>query len=206
MRTAVQTNCHYGGEYLRYIVDSNKRVESLHEISSVEVTQLDQREDPCVSAHEADFNKCVQDFVDSLLNCTLPWRPQRLLPQCSGKRAEYDLFMNLTSTILQSDEETLSELTGCEPSCTRSDYSSKFVSNVVLPDDDGEKDNVLILKLYYARNRVTVRRQYYTYTLEHLIADLGGCLGLLLGYSLLGFYDTCVSLSQCKSKIKCTSD
>ena len=68
-----------------------------------------------------------------------------------------------------------------------------------------QKDKVLILKLYYARNRVTVRRQYYTYTLEHLIADLGGCLGLLLGYSLLGFYDTCVSLSQCKSKIKCPS-
>ena len=70
----------------------------------------------------------------------------------TGKRAEY-LFINLSSTILQSDEETLFELTGCEPSCSRGDFSTKFVSNLVLPDDDGdgEMDNFLILKLYYTQ-------------------------------------------------------
>lgn len=88
MRTTVKTNCHYGGEYLRYIVDSNNRVESLHEISSVEVTLFDQWDDPCAPAADgADFNQCVQDYIDSHLNCALPWRSHHgslSLPLCSG--------------------------------------------------------------------------------------------------------------------------
>ena len=37
-----------------------------------------------------------------------------------------------------------------------------------------------------------MKEEYYTYDISNLIADFGGFLGLLLGYSILGLYDTTV--------------
>jgi hypothetical protein len=38
-----------------------------------------------------------------------------------------------------------------------------------------------------------VKKQYLTYDSDCLIADVGGYLGLLLGHSLLTFYDSFIA-------------
>ena len=50
-------------------------------------------------------------------------------------------------------------------------------------------DNYVEIWLYYGTSRITVKEQYYTYGFDSFIADIGGYLGLLLGNSILGFYD-----------------
>ena len=50
-------------------------------------------------------------------------------------------------------------------------------------------DNYVEIKLFYGTSRITVREQYYTYGFGSFVADIGGYLGLLLGNSILGFYD-----------------
>jgi hypothetical protein len=47
----------------------------------------------------------------------------------------------------------------------------------------------LSLNLYYGSGRYQVRHQYLTYDAQSLVADIGGYLGLLLGHSVLSFYD-----------------
>ena len=42
----------------------------------------------------------------------------------------------------------------------------------------------------------SIAPQFYIYDTPNLIADFGGYLGLLLGYSLLGFYDTLMDLCE----------
>ena len=39
-----------------------------------------------------------------------------------------------------------------------------------------------------------MKDEYYTYDISNLIADFGGFLGLLLGYSILGLYDTTIQI------------
>merc|ERR1711879_731855 len=43
--------------------------------------------------------------------------------------------------------------------------------------------------MYYVHNRYDVKEQYVVYDSADLFADVGGYLGLLLGYSLLSIYD-----------------
>ena len=47
-----------------------------------------------------------------------------------------------------------------------------------------------MLRFYYNQWEVLVRDHVYDYDELNLVADFGGWLGILLGYSLLGFYDT----------------
>ena len=47
----------------------------------------------------------------------------------------------------------------------------------------------LTLQFYYQGSRYDITSQYLAYDIENVIADTGGFLGLLLGYSLFGFYD-----------------
>ena len=49
--------------------------------------------------------------------------------------------------------------------------------------------------------RRTPRTQYVTYDSQNLIADIGGYLGLLLGQSLLSFYDSAKELWQARAKV-----
>ena len=52
----------------------------------------------------------------------------------------------------------------------------------------------VVIGLYYVSNKVTVKEEYYTYDTANIIADFGGYLGLLLGYSILGFYDNSIGV------------
>ncbi len=54
---------------------------------------------------------------------------------------------------------------------------------------EGDPVNCTRLELYYASNRFMQEEQYYTYGVGNLVADIGGYLGLLLGHSIINFYD-----------------
>ena len=46
-----------------------------------------------------------------------------------------------------------------------------------------------VLQFMYTTSQYMEEVQYYSYGLHDLIADFGGYLGLLLGHSLLSFFD-----------------
>ena len=52
------------------------------------------------------------------------------------------------------------------------------------------------VSIFFAKDKFPVKEQFYIYDTPNLIADFGGYLGLLLGYSLLGFYDTLMDLCE----------
>ena len=45
------------------------------------------------------------------------------------------------------------------------------------------------LEWQYMNTDLIVRKEYFTYDINSLIADIGGYLGLLLGYSILSIYE-----------------
>ena len=116
--------------------------------------------------------------------------------KCDIPIRKISIFRAASSELSWSDEERFSRLSECKPSCRRNEYLAR-------PVGKREKlwdytwyymDNYVQIWLYYGTSRVTVKEQYYTYGFDSFIADIGGYLGLLLGNSILGFYDTLIDL------------
>ena len=84
----------------------------------------------------------------------------------------------------------------CIPSCRRVEYSTKLQGS-----GKTDKADELELQFYFTKDKFLVKEQFYIHDNANLLADLGGYLGLFLGYSLLGFYEPLMNLLGHLSKI-----
>ena len=131
----------------------------------------------------------MKDHMYSNINCTLPWVAEandKDWQLCSSP-AEYDLFYaTVMGGFYHHNSAYIENVAKCYPCCNRVGYSAKL--------DWNGKDPTLIdewrLRIYFAKDEFPVKEQFYIYDSANLIADFGGYLGLLLGYSLLGSYDS----------------
>ena len=168
-----------------------------YEISPTESAFINQDEDPCISSADRDKERvyqCLENYKASQLNCTLPWRYKKSanqLPLCSHE-GEYDQYAYASfgsveeQTGPDSDPESIKNVAKCMPTCTRYSYTTKLFQQ----EEHKELGDNLMLRFYYNQWEVLVRDHVYDYDELNLVADFGGWLGILLGYSLLGFYDT----------------
>ena len=78
------------------------------------------------------------------------------------------------------------DMTGCRVPCNRNEWSYKRylkrikVSFFLKP---------LQIQFFFSTDTFHTTSQYLAYDTQNLVADIGGYLGLLLGYSLFDFYD-----------------
>ena len=158
-----------------------------YEVVPTETTFIDQENDPCISAEDLQQEKvfhCLEAYKDSLLNCTLPWRHKKLakqLPLCSHP-GEYDKFV---ATLWgHTDPDSIKNDTKCRPTCTRYAYSTRLYGTL------GDRSDSVVIGFFYNQYEVPVREHVWDYDWVNLVSDFGGWLGILLGYSILGFYDT----------------
>ena len=114
-------------------------------------------------------------------------------------RTEQDAFINSTKKLQEANANTIYEQTGCLASCERNEYiivDSSFKNRE--HSVSSQTDHILDYELYLEFNILTgshkEEEQYVIYDSNSFIADVGGFLGLLLGYSALGLYDEFVSL------------
>ena len=59
-------------------------------------------------------------------------------------------------------------------------------SNPTISDSDND---TVYLEVFFPNTNFKMREQYYTYDWTDLFSDFGGYMGLLLGASMLTFYD-----------------
>ena len=84
-------------------------------------------------------------------------------------------------------EASIAAETGCRAICERREFKSTLVYDRTVPTDTNSAE--LELRFFFANGRYQVRKEYYTYTADDLIADAGGLLGLFLGHSILSSFD-----------------
>ena len=98
-----------------------------------------------------------------------------------------------------SDESEIYKLTGCMSSCKKDEFDIVEASEMVsmktydtLPFGGTEPVGAKALKLYmyFINGQYDEREQYVIYDYNSFIADVGGYMGLLLGMSMQGMFET----------------
>ena len=187
----------YGKTALHLEKRVHKGTRRLYEIEPTEAFHVNQENDPCIERKKDIKNMidCITDSIYQDLNCSRPWSSKMVGPLCSSP-AEFDSFYRQTEAALFFNSTHIETVMQCKPACHRIEYSSKHWST----HQDPSLTEKMAITFFFGKDKFPVTEQYYIYDYTNFVADFGGFLGLLLGYSLLGFYDTVMNLIK---KIKC---
>ena len=176
----------FGAAYIEPDIQRMGGFQSYYEITPTEFEYLDTEDDPCIKEDEkVNLWECLeQNHIAAKLNCTLPWLSDDKKPLCT-KPGEYNNYHSLYSKVMNFDTDQVNKVGKCSPKCLRDEYSLRHWQTYETGTEDA-----WTLAVFFAKDRFHLRQQYYTYDFSQFLADFGGYLGLLLGSSIMGFYDT----------------
>ena len=107
-------------------------------------------------------------------------------------------FEGVYFRILQSELQEIIAITGCRPPCSYTEY--RFESR---PDDYGANNASRQLIVWLSTPYVLLETEQYLYPLKSLVADVGGTLGLFLGFSLMSLWDYVeIIMVKCQKSMK----
>ena len=186
----------YGKEEINIKSSTVSGTYSQYLVEPTEVNYISQTNEPCISEQGKvmDLWECMTDYIYSKINCTLPWTKEaekKHMKLCSTPE-EYDQYSAGIKNAFYRKSDYIENTAKCIPGCKRNEYSVKLAYSDKYSDKDSSKLDQFTLRIYFPREKFMIKNQFYIYSTSNLIADFGGYLGLLLGYSLLGFYDTLV--------------
>ena len=113
------------------------------------------------------------------------------------------------------DENGIHSLTGCLASCNKDEFQAELSEMQVEEEDTWAGTGVtdkrsLKVFVHFLNGRYEEKEQYIIYDSNSMIADIGGYMGLLLGYSLLSIYEIAeqmwmkmMSMGKCTPKLRC---
>ena len=124
--------------------------------------------------------RCVVSYTENANNCTT----YGLMGNKTKKLCDKSAKSQGMSSLL---EEEIFKLTGCVPKCVRDSISMRRA-----PDGYSwparPNQQFVIIRLEYEDGSYKLTEEYEDYDMSSFIADVGGYLGLLLGYSVLSIY------------------
>ena len=166
---------------------NNVSVIVIHEIRKKVVSYLNDERTPCQSMpRREELNTCLQHHIENKIGCQLPWNNGSVdFPRCT-ESGHYKTFLKIYDEIAKLTEQSIAERTGCLAACQRNEFTVNIVNRAERPSKPGGHFTGYF---FYASGRYVEKTYFYVYDWIHLLADLGGYMGLLLGYSLLTMYD-----------------
>lgn len=181
-----------------WVYGSDKKTTSIQQNTSYtfqchilqdEEVALDQPVQRCHQPNNStNVASCVAQYVEQKFNCSLPLLGGFTKTKaCEGMKwgeSAANAFQFVQQKLNLMTELEIFEKTGCMPSCQR----RKIHLNTIEAKQEKADDPNIWWLLSFRDGQYNLHEEYYVYDEESLIADIGGFLGLLLGHSILSFY------------------
>lgn len=182
----------YGSTYKEFYIKENFSFDASFEIKESRIKALDKQSRRCDTSQEPTaVSKCVGHFIEHNLNCSMRFlMSNSMLETCNLKvlsKQEFNRIYELYKfKVNRYEESQLFKMTGCMPGCSKSEFELKATRL----EAQVNTRMTLQMQLQIPNGEYELIEEYYLYDLDSFIPDVGGYLGLLLGYSLLSMYHT----------------
>ena len=151
-------------------------------LSVTEYVDLIRKLNPCKDDPEYDFQLCVRNSLTRKLGCRVPWDllSSEDFPVCS-ELDELRYFHGNYSCIAEYDLDEIMDKTDCLKPCTYKEY--KLVGS--------ERISVGQHGIFFrfADRQVVIEKEMTSYSVLSFLSDIGGSLGMFLGFSFLMVWD-----------------
>ena len=124
----------------------------------------------------------VENFVEKKVGCSLPWTGDLRMRKCDNI-TEYKQHFDEYEKISSDEFSQITRYTACLAPCSYIDVVPHGIPVVTR----GQKSAAYFLTLAETRIRVMTERQHPDFS--SLVADIGGTLGLFLGFSFYMVWD-----------------
>ena len=176
----------------------------------------------CDESNSAKIRYCIDSYIDRNLDCVLPWRiggsstesknqhfpldnytytlrfSTVVLRKCD-RPEDVDAYFDLTKDILSlhANIENITRITGCVPNCRMTKYySSKSREGPYTSRDKRLYHFKFRASLIMEETTTEIEEEVYTYDMNNFVADTGGFMGLLLGFSCVDLIPILARLFQ----------
>ena len=161
---------------------------------------INQDSEPCTNSKSPDTRACFAKWIQDKIGCRIKMYggSGNDLDQLSPCNTEPQLqeFWEIMSKMKYADAKIIQEQTGCLGSCEiyeyeKLDYTKDQVGFLKPSCKQGLANCSLSVNLEIPQEEITYRgtKQYVVYDFNSFIADVGGFMGLLLGFSILSLYE-----------------
>ena len=181
-------NTRYQANFYTLVDTCQGSKSQLLHIKKSHVKAIDQPSQRCnAESTNIHTSACVANFIEKLIGCNPQVYGSRYSkgPPCRTKSQLFALAETMHNLSMSNDNDVY-VLSGCLPSCERDVYAI-----IAEPMTCYYRPHLMeyILKLRITDRSYEERKQYIIYDSDSFVADVGGYLGLLLGYSILSLYN-----------------
>ena len=154
---------------------------------------LDQPSQPCAKqTKDPNTSSCIAKAVEDNMGCGIRMlgSTTRNATTCNSGSQLLKLS-KIFEALKHADDKFIYENTGCLASCERYEYQGfEYHRNdaLWLPCQGGNVSCNLSIRPEMNDRTYDEKRQYVVYDFNSFIADVGGFVGLLLGFSTLSLY------------------
>ena len=161
------------------------------ELHMSQIININSNESPCEeeSIERKGYLEQLNEMYLKSMNCTLPWLKGK--SKICENQEDFEDFRLVTSQLTWFS---------IDPKCDRDVW--KFTTLFTRHSKGSKEDiNGTMVAITMPSNEFQISQQVRLYTMTNFIADFGGYLGLLLGASVMSFFDIVLTCFQ-KYRIK----
>ena len=164
---------------------------SYTQLSFLKKNKLNSRHHKCNENNDSEITKCTNGILEDQLKCNLPWLNDSKYKTNCKTSEDFNNFVNVSKAIGLRELNDELENKGCLiPNCKSWQWKRILINDL---------SSIYVNKTYVrfflpSVPKVTVQEEIRIYDLNNFIADVGGYLGLMLGMSILSFFDQLICL------------
>ena len=137
---------------------------------------------PCNENKDFKFSLCIRKAVEQFVGCRMPWNGNRNKSIRCYQLSQYKQYGKMYRKIANMDFGSVRNLTNCRPPC-------RYMEVLLVGDSHRWAKSGPGYVFTLATTDIRVETEVQLYSVGSLVAELGGSLGLFLGFSFFMLWD-----------------